>query len=213
METFKHVEHRQAANGSKPLPLLWVFSYKLDKDGYLLKYKARLCVRGDLQITFADTYAATLAARTFRALMALSAAFNLEIRQYDAINAFVNSKLDEEIFCECPDGFERPGKIIQLQRAFYGLRQSPLLWYNHLSSTIESLGLASVPGVSCLYSSSTLLLFFHEDNIVALSLSFNISELNAFKGKLKDKYKLRIMGELGWFLEVRVVRDRDARRL
>src|SRR5271170_2576909 len=31
------------------LPLLWVFTYKFDTDGYLLKYKARICVRGDLQ--------------------------------------------------------------------------------------------------------------------------------------------------------------------
>jgi len=27
----------------------WVFTYKFDKEGYLLKYKARLVVRGDLQ--------------------------------------------------------------------------------------------------------------------------------------------------------------------
>jgi hypothetical protein len=31
------------------LPLIWVFIYKFDTDGYLLKYKARICVRGDLQ--------------------------------------------------------------------------------------------------------------------------------------------------------------------
>jgi hypothetical protein len=28
------------------LPLLWVFPYKFDTDGYLLKFKARICVRG-----------------------------------------------------------------------------------------------------------------------------------------------------------------------
>ena len=31
------------------LPLMWVFSYKFDEDGYLCKHKARLVVRGDLQ--------------------------------------------------------------------------------------------------------------------------------------------------------------------
>jgi hypothetical protein len=30
------------------IPLMWVFSYKLDEDGYLDKYKARLVARGDL---------------------------------------------------------------------------------------------------------------------------------------------------------------------
>jgi hypothetical protein len=31
------------------LPLMWVFTYKFDEDGYLTKFKARLVVRGDLQ--------------------------------------------------------------------------------------------------------------------------------------------------------------------
>ena len=47
--------------------------------GYLEKYKARLCIRGDLQESSReDNYAATLAARTFRALMAIAAPYDLE---------------------------------------------------------------------------------------------------------------------------------------
>ncbi|KAJ6111592.1 hypothetical protein N7523_007653 [Penicillium sp. IBT 18751x] len=30
------------------LPLRWVFTYKVDENGYLAKFKARICVRGDL---------------------------------------------------------------------------------------------------------------------------------------------------------------------
>jgi hypothetical protein len=30
------------------IPLTWVFTYKFDTDGYLVKFKARICVRGDL---------------------------------------------------------------------------------------------------------------------------------------------------------------------
>jgi hypothetical protein len=83
--------------------------YKFDTDGHLVKFKARLCVRGDLQPTQQDMYAATLATRTFRALIAMAAAFDLEIWQYDAVIAFINSCVDDEIFCECPDGFRRTG--------------------------------------------------------------------------------------------------------
>ena len=61
------------------IPLTWVFTYKLDTNGYLVKFKARICVRGDLQPrNDRDTYAATLAARIFRALMAMTAAYDLE---------------------------------------------------------------------------------------------------------------------------------------
>lgn len=30
------------------LPLKWVFTYKFNKEGYLVRFKARMCVRGDL---------------------------------------------------------------------------------------------------------------------------------------------------------------------
>ena len=85
---------------------MWVFSYKLDEDRYLDKYKARLVVRGDLCLSIdQDTYAATLAARVFRALMAIAAYFDLDIYQFDAINAFTNAYLDEDVFVRFPDGF------------------------------------------------------------------------------------------------------------
>jgi hypothetical protein len=42
-------------------------------------------------MTTEDTYAATLAIRIFRALMAIAAYFNIEVRQYDAVNAFTNA--------------------------------------------------------------------------------------------------------------------------
>lgn len=45
-----------------PLPTTWVFKYKFDENGYLAKYKACLCAKGDLQHTDQDTFAATLAA-------------------------------------------------------------------------------------------------------------------------------------------------------
>ncbi|KAI1006666.1 hypothetical protein K3495_g1554 [Podosphaera aphanis] len=43
--TIKKVEQ---SNSMNPIPLRWVFTYKFDESGYLLKFKARICVRGDL---------------------------------------------------------------------------------------------------------------------------------------------------------------------
>jgi hypothetical protein len=54
-----------------------------------------------------DIYVATLAAHTFRALMTIAVAFNLKIRQYDAVNAFINSILDKEIYYSAPKRFKR----------------------------------------------------------------------------------------------------------
>jgi hypothetical protein len=81
--------------------LIWVFKYKFDIDDYLKKFKTRLCLRDDLQSTDQNTYAITLTVKTFRALMIISTVFDLEIWQYDAINAFINSEIDEELYSEC----------------------------------------------------------------------------------------------------------------
>jgi hypothetical protein len=107
----------------KTVPTTWVFTYKTDTDGYLTRFKARLYIRGDLQESiYEDTYAATLAAKVFRALAAVIAAFDLDVWQGDAVNAFANSLIDKVIYIKCPDGFTIKGKCLLLRRALYGLR-------------------------------------------------------------------------------------------
>jgi hypothetical protein len=91
------------------IPVRWVFIYKFDTDGFLAKFKARLVVRGDLQRPDGrDNYAATLASRVFRALMAIAAQFDLDIHQLDAVNAFTNSDMDSEVYIRCLEGFGKP---------------------------------------------------------------------------------------------------------
>ena len=64
-------------------------------------------------------YAATLAAKVFRALAAIIAAFDLDVWQGDAVNAFANSLIDEIVYIKCPDGFTIKGKCLLLRRALY----------------------------------------------------------------------------------------------
>ncbi|RYP07632.1 hypothetical protein DL766_010211 [Monosporascus sp. MC13-8B] len=81
------------------LPLMWVFTYKFNKHGVLQKFKARVVVRGDLQPRGdLNAYASTLAGKFFRMLMAVAARFNLELRQLDAVNAFLHSDLDKLVY-------------------------------------------------------------------------------------------------------------------
>jgi hypothetical protein len=163
------------------IPLMWVFSYKLDEDGYLDKYKARLVARGDLcLLTDQDTYAATLATRVFRALMAIAAYFDLDIYQFDAINAFTNTYLDEDVFVRFPDGFSVQGKCLKLIKALYRLPRSPLLWFNDLSATFKKLGLTQVPECACIFTSDKLVVFFFVDDIVILCHPLNRAAYKEF---------------------------------
>jgi hypothetical protein len=106
------------------IPMRWVFAYKSDELGYLTRCKARLCVRGDTQIlNDQDARTSTLAARTFRTLIAIMTRYDLETFQMDAVNAFLNSTLKEEVYCRYPPGLgHHRSMILRLHKAVYGLR-------------------------------------------------------------------------------------------
>jgi hypothetical protein len=204
---------RDQAN-SQVLPLTWVFKYKCDKHGYIQKFKARICVRGDLQrLGDKDTYAATLAGRSFRILMAITAKFDLDTRQLDAVNAFTNSILDEDVYVHFPDGFYRRGWVLKLLRALYGLRRSPLLWQRDLTAVFEQLGLKQCPEEPCLFTNSWLAVFFFVDDIVLLHRPRYKDAADKFVTKVKARFDMKDLGELKWFLGIRVLRDRAARKL
>ena len=76
-----------------------MFKYKFDKQKYFIKYKTKLCVKKNLQHIEQNTFVVTLTIKIFKALMTIVAALDLKIKQYDTINAFINSEIDEFIYC------------------------------------------------------------------------------------------------------------------
>jgi hypothetical protein len=213
-DCFKQTEATAATADAEVLPLMWVFTYKFDEDGYLYKFKARICVRGDMQEAWGETYAATLAIKVFRALIALAAAFGLQMFQFDAMNAFLNARLPRKMYCRTPEGFtDKLGELLELQRALYGLKEAPLLWYQELSSTLKKLRLEPVPGVPCLYTNDHLIVFFYVDDIVVLVHPLNRSYYQTFKQQLLTTYEIRELGELKWFLGIRVIREEHSRSI
>jgi hypothetical protein len=204
---------------SQPLPLKWVYKYKLDEDGYLTSFKARICIRGDLQplSTTESTYAATLAAKSFRVMMAVAARFDLEVDQLDVTAAFLNANRDgrEPVFCQLPDGFKEEGKCGELRRALYGLRDSPLLWQKEFSATLVQLGLQPSPEEPCLFTSSEtgIMLLFYVDDILILYPKERSKECKALKEGIKARYEVKDQGSAEWFLGVRILRDRKQRTI
>jgi Reverse transcriptase (RNA-dependent DNA polymerase) len=212
-DTFKIVDK---PNNLFIVPLMWVFDYKFDDNGFLLRHRSRIVVRGDLQPpTKKQTYANTLAMRAWRALAALICAFDLETCHFDAVNAFLNSRLnpDEQIFCHMPDGFKEKGKAWLLLRALYGLTRSPFLWFTELSSTLKDLGFEPVLEEPCILSNGRIIIFFYVDDIIMAFHRRDSEEAATIKARLFDKYEFRDLGELKWFLNIRITRDRENRKL
>ena len=155
------------------LPLIQVFKYKFDINGYLVKFKARLCVRGDLQVLNRDNYAAILVIRYFRALIVLTAAFNLKILQLDTINTFLNSDIDKDIVVDQPSKLYKRDKVLKLRKALYSLKQALLLQYNYLVDILYKQGLQDILGVNCILYNHQVIIFFYIDDIIVLYYADN----------------------------------------
>jgi Reverse transcriptase (RNA-dependent DNA polymerase) len=133
--------------------------------------------------------------------------------QYDAVNAFVNASLDEDVFMRLPPGYRKAGKVLKLNKALFGLRRSPLLWHRELSQTLRNLGFQPVPHEPCCLTRDGVIVFFYVDDIV---FSYRKSQESMAKGlisQLKQRYKLTGGDDLQWFLGIEVIRDRKNRRI
>ena len=173
-------------------------------------------MRGDLQesSTMESTYAATLAARSFRIVMALAAQFDLEIIQLDVVNAFVHAERSKQgipITCELPEGFKKPGVYIELDRALYGLRDSPQIWFNDFTTTLKKLGMIQSKEEPCLLYTKArdAFLVFFVDDILVLYHRDTPHAAQSIINRLKNAYELTEKGNAEWFLGIKIVRDRS----
>jgi Reverse transcriptase (RNA-dependent DNA polymerase) len=142
-------------------------------------------------------------------LMALAAKWDLEIRQLNAVNAFPNSELDEEVYIELSDGFKLLGKMGRLLRALYGLRRSLLLWQKLLLSALKELGLQAGLEELCLFLDNYLIVFFFVNDITYIYKACDYAIADEFRDNLIKRFKIRDLEELRWFLEIRITRDRS----
>jgi hypothetical protein len=139
---------KKTSNQNRTL-FIWAFKYKFDANKYVKKFKTWLCFKNDLQMTHQNTYMTALAARTFRVLMIIFAAFDLDVWQYNAVNAFINNFIDEKTFNECFEDFTVFDHFWKLQKALYNLRQVSILWYENFTNDLKNLELILVLEVNC----------------------------------------------------------------
>ncbi len=199
---------RSKTQRMKITSLKWIFIYKTDSDDFLLKFKARIMIREDLQIidNAQNVYAATLASKIFRMLMIMMIVYRLKTRQLDAVNAFLNAINDEIVYCYMFDDYKQSKKVFKVIKALYEQRKSSLLWLRTLTAKCLELELISISDESCLFiDENDILMFFYVNDVI---FAFRIDRekiTNELIVRLNTMFEFRDLEKIKHFLEIRVI--------
>ena len=123
----------------------WVYTWKVDEHGWVIKAKSRLVARGFKQrggVDFSETTVPAVSSSCVRLLSAVACECDLDLCHFDVDQAFVQSDLEEDVFLRLPKICgDFSGKVIRLnKRLLYGLTQASRTWYAHLTTCLKRLG-------------------------------------------------------------------------
>jgi len=193
----------------------WAFRLKRLPDGTPYRYKARYCVRGDMQqegVDFFETYAPVVQWSTIRLLFSIVLDESWVTRQVDYTNAFAQADLKETVHIECPRLFApKSGKtmVLKLIKSLYGLCQAPKTFYDKLAEGLEERGYVKSQIDPCLFMKKGIICVVYVDDTIfagasADELEQEITALGIRKEEQRHSFALRNEGEVGAFLGVQV---------
>lgn len=146
--------------GRKAVKSKWIFKPKRDQDGNIDRHKARLVAKGCSQrygIDYEETYSPVVRHTSLRFLVAMAVKKNLQIDQMDAVTAFMQGELTDEIYLDQPEGFhDGTNRVCRLHRAINGLKQSGRVWNMKLVKTLKSFGLKQSKMDPCVFFTEQL---------------------------------------------------------
>ncbi|KAL4561507.1 hypothetical protein LXL04_033674 [Taraxacum kok-saghyz] len=201
--------------GSKALGCKWIFKKKMNVDGTIDKFKARLVIQGFRQkpgVDYFDTYTPVVRISTIRLLIALASIHNLVIHQMDVKTAFLNGELDEEVYMKQQEGFVMPGKehmVCKLIKSLYGLKQAPKQWHQKFDDVILSSGFKLSPCDKCVYSrfdatGAGVIICLYVDDMLIFSTDQN--QVDKTNQLLSSKFSMKDLGEADVILGIRIKR-------
>ena len=193
-----------------------MFSWKSYELGWVEKAKSRLVTRGFKQregIGLGETFVPTVSSSFVRFFSAIACELDLDVCHLDVGRAFVQSKLDEDVFLRRPkgSGSSLSGKIVRLKKSLYALNQASRSWHAHLTSCLKTLGFQQCLADACVFRlveevRVAIIAVVHVDDIFAVGLE---SRCDVFRDELNSMVPVKNLGELRWYGGCHYTRKRD----
>src|SRR5258706_3514239 len=182
------VKVNQVPSQFTPIGSKFVFSLTRDVSAKVIWYKARLVAQGLSQqegINYTNTFA--LVVRLTSICIALAIATNLDLKMdhLDVETAFLNGKIDEEIYMQAPKGFEKLGldlsNLWRLHGSLYSPKQALLIWNRLLDKVLKLFGWRRLSSDWCIYvwrdsRGHVMILAVHVDDMLLAGSSRELME-------------------------------------
>uniref|UniRef100_A0A2A4JV98 Uncharacterized protein n=1 Tax=Heliothis virescens TaxID=7102 RepID=A0A2A4JV98_HELVI len=198
------------------IPCKWVFKMKTNANGEVVRYKARLVIKGFAQkkgIEYNEVFAPVVRHTSIRYLFALAVKYNLYVEQMDAVTAFLQGDIDTEIYMNQPPSYEHGQEVCKLNKSIYGLKQASRQWNLKLTSVLKNIGLKSSSVDPCVYykkedGSIVYILIYVDDLLIFYN---NKEKGEEIKQQLKSKFNMKSLGPvnhfIGWRIKQNAKRD------
>lgn len=201
-------------SGRKALKNKWVLRRKTDENGNLEKYKARLVIKGCSQregIDYDEVYSPVVRYASIRFLISIAVQFDMEIHQMDAVTAFLQGDLGDEIYMQQPEFFnDGSSKVCLLRKSIYGLKQASRIWNIKFSNVLTTAGYVRSTLDPCVYfkfvGHRKILISIYVDDVLIFS---NCTELRSeLRNILMTNFKMKDLGLAKYCVGLRITRDK-----
>jgi len=202
--------------GMKTIGVKWVFKTELNENGEVDKCKARLVAKGYAQqhgIDYTEVFAPVARWDTIRMIIALAARNSWSMYQLDVKSAFLHGELNEAVFVEQPQGYEKKGeeyKVYKLKKALYGLKQAPRAWYSRIEAYFIKEGFERCNCEHTLFikrgdGGKILIVSLYVDDLIFTGN--NESMFVKFKNSMKLEFDMTDLGKMKYFLGVEIFQN------
>ncbi|GKD26056.1 putative ribonuclease H-like domain-containing protein, partial [Tanacetum coccineum] len=203
--------------GKRAIGTKWILKNKRDARGIVCRNKARLVAQGHRQeegIDYTEVFAPVARVEAIRLFLAFASFMGFMVYQMDVKSAFLNGKIEEEVYVTQPKGFvdpQHPKKVYKVVKALYGLHQAPRAWYATLSSFLLKNGYRRGTIDQTLFlkknAKDIILVQVYVDDIIFGSTRQDWSD--EFESLMQSEFEMSSMGQLTFFLGLQVDQRKD----